>query len=156
MHSPGSNAGVFACRQTETCTFRPICHIPLMLLYNLADTDSELIVTLNEKRTLTAGYYLFVFINLVTGAVVNKIYNFTEDESAYPDRFNNFPINPATVFSGQKPGQWRYDVYEQVSSSNTDTTGLTLVEKGLMRLDRVTAFSYAENDQPTTFTEYAG
>lgn len=127
-----------------------------MLSLTIGQTDEQIVVTLNEKRTLDTGYYLFVFKNLTTGATVNKIYAFGDDESAYPARYNEFSINTATVFSGAQPGQWRYDVYEQASSSNTTTTGLTCVEKGLMKLSPATAFSYEENDQPVTFTQYAG
>ncbi len=126
-----------------------------MLLFTFGHTE-EVIVTLNEKRTLDTGYYLFVFKNLTTGDVVNKIYAFTEDESPYPARYNNFPLVTSTVFLNQDPGQWRYDVYEQASGTNTDPTGLTCVEKGLMRLKSATAFEYAENNQPTTFTQYNG
>jgi len=36
-----------------------------MLLFTFGQTE-EMIVTLNEKRTLSSGYYLFVFKNVTT------------------------------------------------------------------------------------------
>jgi hypothetical protein len=126
-----------------------------MLLFTFGQTE-EMIVTLNEKRTLSAGYYLFVFENVTTRAQVTKIFNFSEDESSYTDRFNQFPIVTSTLFSGQQTGHWTYKVYEQASSSNTDTTGLTEVENGILQLKPATDFSFTENSGATTFTQYAG
>lgn len=127
-----------------------------MLLLTLGQTAQEIVVTLNEKKTLDSGYWLFVFKNLTTSAVVNKIYAMSEDDSAYQDRFNQFTINTNAVFSGQDVGQWRYDVYEQASASNTDTTGLNCVEKGLLRLDPASEDEMAEYDTPQTMKQYGG
>lgn len=126
-----------------------------MILFTFGQTE-EMIVTLNEKRTLDAGYYLFVFENVTTKDRVTKIFNFTEDESAYQDRFNQFPIITSTLFSGQNTGHWRYWVYEQASSSNTDPAGLTEVENGILQLKPASGFSFVENSVATTFKEYAG
>lgn len=119
------------------------------------NTDN-LIVTLNEKRTLSDGYYLFVFTNIITNQVVNKIYNFAEDESGYQDRYNSFPIITSTVFAGKNTGEWRYEVYEQVSSTNTDITGLTEVERGLLKLNPATEFEYESYNGATSYKQYAG
>lgn len=126
-----------------------------MLLFTFGQTE-EMIVTLNEKRTLSAGYYLFVFDNVTTGARVTKIFNFSEDESSYQDRYNQFPIVTSTLFAGQQTGHWRYFVYEQASSSNVDPTGLTEVENGILQLKPATEFAFVENSGATTFTQYAG
>lgn len=115
----------------------------------------ELIVTLNEKRTLDSGYYLFRFENIETKDVVSKIYNFSEDESAYTDRFNKFPI-ASTVFSSSPHGRWIYYVYEQASSTNTDPTGLTEVERGILKLNPASEFSFDEYEVTTTYKVYAG
>lgn len=127
-----------------------------MLLLNLGQTAEELVVTLNEKRTLDAGYYLFVFTNVTTSDVVNKIYNFSEDESDYPTRFNLFPIDTDTVFTGKPVGHWVYKVYEQASSSNTVVTGLTEVERGIMQLKPATEFAFEEYSGTTSFKQYGG
>lgn len=118
-------------------------------------TDCDVIVTLNEKRTLTSGYYLFVFTNIVQRTVVNKIFNFLEDLSDYPDRYNKFTI-PAALFTTSPQGRWRYEIYEQASSTNTDITGLNEVERGLMELNPSSDFSFTEYASATTFKEYAG
>lgn len=117
--------------------------------------DSDVVVTLNEKRTLSSGYHLFVFTHIVQRTVVNKIFNFLEDLSDYPDRYNKFTL-PAALFSSSAEGRWRYEVYEQASSTNTDITGLTEVERGLMELNPSSEFSFTEYAGTTTFKEYAG
>lgn len=106
-----------------------------MLVIQSDNALSRIIVTLNEKKTLTSAYFLFVFTNVVTKRKVTWIVQDTADLSGYPERFNEFAINPTTVFANESAGQWWYEVYEQESSSNTDPTGLTLVERGKMLLD---------------------
>lgn len=127
-----------------------------MIVLTKGNTAEELIVTLNEKRTLTSGYYLFVFTHFTTMEVVNKIFNFAEDDSNYPTRYNNFPINTQSVFGSATEGQWAYDVYEQASSSNTNTAGLTKVETGVMVLKPATEFAFEAYETATTFTTYGG
>lgn len=114
-----------------------------------------MIVTLNEKRTLDNGYYLFVFENVTTRDIVTKIFSFSEDESDYPERFNSFPLS-STVFQDENTGDWRYKVYEQSSSTNTDPTGLTEVERGIMKLRPATDFSFTEYTGTTSFKQYEG
>ena len=126
-----------------------------MLLFTFGQTE-EMIVTLNERRTLAAGYYLFLFENVTTRDQVTKIFNFSDDESSYPDRYNQFPIVTSTLFAGQNTGHWTYRVYEQASSSNVDPTGLTEVETGILQLKPATVDSFVENTGATTFTQYEG
>ncbi|MBL0233142.1 MAG: hypothetical protein IPQ08_05715 [Chitinophagaceae bacterium] len=125
-----------------------------MLLLTIGE-DKDLIVTLNEKRTLDNGYYLFVFENVTTRDIVTKIFSFSEDESDYPERFNSFPLS-STVFQDENTGDWRYKVYEQSSSTNTDPTGLTEVERGIMKLRPATDFSFTEYTGTTSFKQYEG
>ena len=125
-----------------------------MLLLTIGE-DKDLIVTLNEKRTLDNGYYLFVFENVTTRDIVTKIFSFSEDESDYPERFNSFPLS-STVFQDENTGDWRYKVYEQSSSTNTDPTGLTEVERGIMKLIPATDFSFTEYTGTTSFKQYEG
>lgn len=125
-----------------------------MLLLTIGE-DKDLIVTLNEKRTLDNGYYLFVFENVTTRDIVTKIFSFSEDESDYPERFNSFPLS-STVFQDENTGDWRYKVYEQSSSTNTDPTGLTEVERGIMKLRPSTDFSFTEYTGTTSFKQYEG
>lgn len=128
-----------------------------MLRLTLGQTDEEIVVTLTEKRTLDAGYYLFYFQHVTTRQTVTKIYNFLEDESDYPDRYNSFPMNTSTTFSGKPPGHWTYAVYEQASSSNTDPEGLNELENGILQLRPATEFAFVESTAGNAiFTQYGG
>lgn len=126
-----------------------------MLLFTFGQTVS-MIVTLNEKRTLSTGFYLFVFENVTTRDLVNKIFAFTEDESVYQTRYNQFPVIVSTLFAGQHTGHWTYKVYEQASGVNTNPAGLTEVENGILQLKPATEFKFKESSGATTFKEYAG
>lgn len=126
-----------------------------MLKFTFGQTE-EMIVTLTEKRTLTSGYYLFLFEHVTTRQTVTKIFNFSEDESAYTSRYNQFPIIVSTLFSGKPTGHWTYRVYEQASSTNTSPTGLTEVENGILQLKPATAFAFEENTGTTSFIQYGG
>jgi hypothetical protein len=125
-----------------------------MLLLTLGETSQEIVVTLNEKRTLDDGFYLFVFTNVTTKDVVNKIYAFSEDMSDYQDRFNLFDIDTNSTFLNKPTGEWRYEVYEQSSGTNTDITGLTEVERGILQLKPATEFAFEQYDTPTTYKQY--
>lgn len=127
-----------------------------MLLLTLGQTSEEMVVTLNEKRTLTDGYYLFLFTHYTTKQTVTKIFAFAEDESDSTDRYNKFLVNTATTFLNKPVGMWQYNVYEQASSSNTDPTGLTKVESGILELRPATAFNFEEYDGTTTYRVYGG
>lgn len=126
------------------------------MILTLGQTEN-ITVTLNEKKTLTSGHYLFVFTHYTTKEVVTKIYNFAEDLSSYPDRFNQFEINTGVVFSGRPTGQWVYKFYEQASSSNTDPAlALTEVEQGIMILKPAVAFAMNQYDGVTSYKSYNG
>lgn len=127
-----------------------------MILLNFGQSSENITVTLNEKRTIDSGYYLFVFTHVLTRNVVKKIYGFLDDDSPYPERYNQFEIDTDTVFLDEPIGQWNYAVYEQASSSNTDPDGLTEVETGLMQLKPAVEFSFVKYSEPTIFKAYAG
>jgi len=128
----------------------------VMLVFTQGQTAETIIVTLNEKRTLSSGYYLFVFTSNPEGFTATKIYSFAEDESSYQDRYNKFTINTSTVFLNKPAGEYSYKVYEQASSSNTDPTGLTEVERGILVLNPATEFEFEKYDVATTYKKYAG
>ena len=127
-----------------------------MLSLTKGNTSEYLVVTLNEKRTLDNGYYLFYFEHITTRETATKIYSFAEDESSYTDRYNKFTINTQSVFGSKSVGEWVYNVYEQASNSNTDPTGLTLVETGIMKLNPATEFAFETYDVATTYKAYNG
>lgn len=127
-----------------------------MIILTKGQASEVITVTLNEKRTLTTGYYLFVFTHFTTQDVINKIYNFTDDNSSYQSRFNEFDMPTDALFGSSPIGQWLYHVYEQASSTNTNVAGLTMVEQGVMVLNPVTEFEREEYNGTTTFKQYNG
>lgn len=127
-----------------------------MIVLTKGQTTEEIVVTLNEKRTISSGYYLFVFTHFTTRDVVNKIFNFTEDDSSYQDRYNQFDFPTQALFGNKDAGQWVYKVYEQASSSNTNVTGLTMVEQGVMVLNPAAEFERDQYNEPTSIVQYNG
>lgn len=126
-----------------------------MLVLNNGIASEKIIVTLNEKRTLDSGYYLFVFENISTRATVKKVFSFSEDESHYTTRYNKFSISTASLFGDSDHGQWTYTVYE--SATNTEnTSGLSVVEYGLMKLNPVTEFAFETYQPVTSYKQYNG
>jgi hypothetical protein len=128
-----------------------------MLQFAQDNTAAEMILTLTEFVTLPAPYYLFVFTHVETKSIVAFVKAEADDESDYPDRYNQFTIDAADVFDNQPTGEWHYKVYEQESSTNTDTdlTG-DLLEDGKLILDRSTAFAYSQYDSTTSYKVYNG
>lgn len=94
----------------------------------------NIILTLTEKQLLATPNYLFIFTNRSDNTIVKFIKLYNTDVSGYKDRFNNFSITTNTYFSSSLNGQYDYEIYEQVSSSNLDPTGLNLLESGIMEL----------------------
>lgn len=119
--------------------------------------SKDVIVTLTELTTLANVYYLFVFTHETTKAVINVIKAGSSDLSSYKYRYNKFTF-AAGLFSNALIGKYTYSVFEQLSSSNTNTTGLNLIETGKMDLN-VSATPtdvFNEYSEPTTFSTYAG
>ena len=127
-----------------------------MLTLTKGETTQQIVVTLNEKRTLASGYYLFVFTNFTTREVINKIYNFTEDNSSYQSRYNDFDMPTQALFGTASEGQWIYQVYEQESATNTNVAGLNMVEQGVMVLNPAAEFEREVYNESTTFKQYGG
>ena len=98
--------------------------------------QSDIMVTLQDSITLLNPYYLFVFTNISTKEELKVIVNSADDKSYFPNRINVFEIDNA-LFNDLQTGQYVYEIYEQLSSTNEDTTGLNLVENGRMILKAV-------------------
>lgn len=128
-----------------------------MLQFKESDTAIELILTLTENVTINDPYFLFVFTHVLTKNKVKFIKFVSADESDFPNRYNQFTINPSVIFLDQPIGEWHYKIYEQASSTNEDEdlTGAVL-EYGKLRLDRATAFSFTKYNEATTFKTYNG
>jgi len=102
-------------------------------------------LTLTEKQLLSNPNYLFIFTNRSSNLQVKFVLLNAADVSQYKDRYNKFSIVTNTYFGSSLNGQWTYDVYEQVSSSNINPAGLNQLESGIMML----------NQASTVYTEYA-
>jgi hypothetical protein len=128
-----------------------------MLQFKQDDTAAEMILTLTEFVTLATPFYLFVFTHVETKSVVSFVKAEADDESDYPERYNQFTIDATDVFEDQPTGEWHYSVYEQESSTNTDTalTG-DLLEEGKLMLDRATGFGYSQYNSTTSYKAYNG
>lgn len=117
-------------------------------------TTATIICTLTEKQTIESPYYLFVFTNRGTNDVVTFIKGYLLDVSTNKERWNEFTIPVNTHFGNYKEGWWRYDIYEQTSSTNVNPAGLGLLESGLMFLDDNTNISYTQYSQDVKFKMY--
>jgi hypothetical protein len=104
----------------------------------------SIILTLTEKQLLTNPNYLFVFTNRSANTEVKFVQLNNTDVSQYKERFNEFSIVTNTNFANALNGQYDYEVYEQASTSNTNPTGLNMLESGIMELVGA----------PFNFTEY--
>lgn len=126
-----------------------------MLELTKGQTSERIIVTLNELKTLTSPYYLFVFTHVTTKDQVKFIAG--ADLSAYPERFNQFEVNTQELFGEFLKGEWHYNVYEQASNVNLDPANSTgLVENGKLSLNDSTDFNYQTYDIPVTYKAYNG
>lgn len=117
----------------------------------------DVIVTLTELTTLANVYYLFVFTHETTKAVINVIKNSSSDLSQFKYRYNKFTF-ASGLFANASIGKYTYSVFEQLSSSNTNITGLNLIESGKMDLNASATPTdvFNEYSTPTTFSTYAG
>ncbi len=92
-------------------------------------------LTLTEKQTISAPNYLFVFEQRSTNTEVKFVLTNAKDLSLYKDRYNKFLLNVNQYFLSKLNGQYTYSVYQQTSATNTSTTGLVLLESGIMMLE---------------------
>lgn len=128
-----------------------------MLQFKQDDTAAEMILTLTEFVTLTTPYYLFVFTHVETKNTVAFVKSEADDESDYPDRYNQFTIDATDIFEDQPTGEWHYKVYEQESSTNTDPDlAGVLLEDGKLLLERSTEFEYGQYSTNTSYKAYNG
>ena len=127
----------------------------MMIIYTKG-IQSETIVTLTESTTIENPYYLFIFTNVATKAIIKKIVNSADETFLFPERANIYNFDTITLFSTAQPGQYSYDVFEQISSSNLDPTGLNLVECGKMNLLPATNLTQNGYEPETTYKGYGG
>jgi len=111
----------------------------------------NIILTLTEKQLLTNPNYLFVFTNRSANTIIKFVKLNAIDISQYKDRYNEFNIVTNTNFGSALNGQYDYEIYEQTSTTNTNPTGLNMVESGIMELVG-TPFEFTEYQTTDTYT----
>jgi hypothetical protein len=121
-----------------------------MIRFTKGQTQN-IILTLTEKQLLTNPNYLFVFKNRSANTEVKFVKLNATDVSLYKDRYNEFSIVTNTNFGSSLNGQYVYQIYEQASTSNTNPTGLNLLETGIMELVG-TPFEFTEYSTTDTYT----
>jgi len=121
-----------------------------MIRFTKGQTQN-IILTLTEKQLLTNPNYLFVFTNRSANTEVKFVRLNATDLSLYKDRYNEFSIVTNTNFGSSLNGQYVYQIYEQASTSNTNPTGLNLLETGIMALVG-TPFEFTEYSTTDTYT----
>ena len=126
-----------------------------MLLLTQGNTSDTLVVTLAEKTTINGANYLFVFENVATRQLVKTVLLHASDASIFQSRYNKWTVNTSSLF-GANTGQYLYSVYEQASTSNTDPTGLNLVESGKMEVLKSSAKTITGFSPTTTYSGYGG
>lgn len=138
----------------------------------LASGTNKVDLTLTEKTTISPVYYVFVFINVITGL---KIACYAPDTSSFKDRYNRFsltqvasspdPLNGELVLVN---GFYDYYVFEYTLAQKNnfifanvdniaDVTQLgNIVEQGKMLYEFSTpVYNNYVNDK-TSIKEYAG
>ena|SRR5690348_17129793 len=128
-----------------------------MLQFKQDDTAAMIVLTLTELVTVNTPYYLFVFTHVTTKDQVAFVKAEADDESEYPDRYNQFTIDASNVFDGKPVGEWHYKVHEQESAINTDPAAAgAVLEFGKMILDRSAEFGFTKYETTTSFKVYNG
>lgn len=94
-----------------------------MINFNINSINNIACLTLSEKTTIENAYYLFELINDQTKEVLRVVLT---DTSGNKERINLFNLS----FTLNKKGFYKYNVYEQASSTNVIPNGLKLVDNG--------------------------
>lgn len=124
------------------------------MLKFVKDTTSVMICTLAEKQTIENANYLMVFTSRATNDQVKFVITNNFDQSTNKDRWNEFNIVVNTYFANYGESWWKYEIYEQVSTTNLNPEGLGLLESGLMFLDDNTNMSFTQYSQDVKFKIY--
>lgn len=119
-----------------------------MLQFKIDSTSERIIVTLTELVTVNEPIYVFTFTQVTTKEVATFTRTTDDDFSNYPDRYNEFEIDPSVIFSGKQIGEWHYVVTEQQTAN--------VLEYGKLYLDRAVDFEFTKYDIATTFKTYNG
>jgi hypothetical protein len=94
-----------------------------------AASSQSIYFTGTEQALLTDPYFLFVCTHRETKEVIKFVGTNT---SSYKYRYDKVTITDQ--FEDQPSGYYTYQIYEQASSTNLVTTGLNLVEEGILNV----------------------
>jgi hypothetical protein len=117
------------------------------MLHITKGSNSTLYFTGTEQCVLSNPYFLFIFTNRTTLETVAYV---GTDTSLFSYRYNEVVIN-GSLFNNEDSGYWTYEIYEQVSSSNTNPSGLNKVEEGFMVLSGAAFTPDEYSSQDNTF-----
>lgn len=117
-----------------------------MIILTQGAVSENIVLTLNEKKTLAIPAYTLACTNISTKEVIS--FTLGADLSAYPERYNEFNINTSVAFLNATWGQWTYVVTEQISNVQ--------VENGKLQLNKAVDFNFIGYAPATTYKGYAG
>lgn len=122
------------------------------MLHVYKGQNNDLIFTGLELATIVNPYYLFIF----TSANEDEV-KFVGTNISTDARYQKINVLNA-VFNTKESGTWRYEVREQISSSNLDPAlSGVVVEYGFMYLHDATTIEPVEYDlQDNEFKAYNG
>lgn len=130
------------------------------MILQKATNNTNVALTLYEKTTLSPVYYLFEFQNDQTKVKYYQIFTDVSVAGSARERSNLFNIEVINSGSGANKiilgnrGLYHYTIYEQSSSSNLDPTGLTIVERGQMRLIDGETSQYVAHEIEITYVAH--
>lgn len=123
-----------------------------MILINKNSTN-EVVLTLSEKTTLSNVYYLFEVIDDQSN---DKYYFVLSDTSTNKERYSLLTIIEGTTVTFTNIGFYKYNVYEQTSSSNLNPNGLNLIENGKLKVVDTTVELDQYSGNQTNYKVYGG
>ena len=130
------------------------------MILQKSTNNTNIALTLYEKTTLSPVYYLFEFQNDQTKVKYYQIFTDVSVVGSARERSNLFNIEVINSGSGANKiilgntGLYHYTIYEQSSSSNLDPTGLTIVERGQMRLVDGETSQYVAHEIEITYVAH--
>jgi hypothetical protein len=121
-----------------------------MLTLTKGQTQS-ITYTATELAVLVNPFFLFVCTNNVTENIVK----FVATNISTSPRYDRSTIVVNNHFANENAGLWSYQIFEQASSTNTNQTGLNMVEEGYLQLLQTVDPDVVYNGQVNTFKTYS-
>jgi len=125
------------------------------MIYLTRGNTEQVVLTLTEKVTITGANFLCVFTNRTTNEVVKFVLLTANDQSSNTTRFNQFLVDVDTYFPTANDGWFKYQIYEQASTTNTVIASAgDIIETGLMLLTDGSPVAFTKYSQDITFKTY--